>query len=298
MQEISKKNPEKRIQWHPAFCSAVQLIFRNETALLEYKQEYLLNSKPLQIDLLIIKKPANCILKNSLGHLFQGHNLLEYKSPEDELGIDTYYKVYAYACLYKASGETEDAISAEDITISLVRHKKPVKLFSYLSQKRYQIQKRYPGIYHIKKDGFFDTQIIVTKELEEASQLWLRALDPNLEQHIMEDFIITAAETAAQGWRSLMDSVLEVVMSLNKKRLVKQKGEEKTMCDALREIMADEIEALEKNAQEAAIKGNTEGEERSFKLMSLLFNSNRSEDIKRAAADPDYRKQLFAEFQL
>ena len=52
---------------------------------------------------------------------FRRHNIVEFKSPEDELSIDVFYKTQAYACLYKASGETVNAIPAEEITLSLFR---------------------------------------------------------------------------------------------------------------------------------------------------------------------------------
>ena len=56
---------------------------------------------------------------------------MEYKSPEDHLDIDAFYKVLAYACLYKSYGKTVDSIKADDITISIVREAKPVVLFCY-----------------------------------------------------------------------------------------------------------------------------------------------------------------------
>mgnify|MGYP006991756599 CR=1 FL=1 len=46
----------KKTQWHPAFCSAIRLELREDKEFLEYFNEYNLNTKPLQIDLLIIKK--------------------------------------------------------------------------------------------------------------------------------------------------------------------------------------------------------------------------------------------------
>ena len=314
---------KKRIQWHPAFCSAVQLVFREETISLSYQKEYLLNTKPLQADLLIIKKPAEGRLNNSLGHIFKGNNLLEYKSPEDELGIDTYYKVYAYACLYKSGGETEDAIPADDITISLVRHTKPDKLLSYFTERGFQVTQKYAGIYYVMKEGLFDTQVVVTGELEEEDQIWLRAMTPNLEQKTMERFVMKATGALNQGWRNLMDSVLEVVLAVNEDYVTERKGDEPTMCEALRRIMADEIKEALETAEKEAIKrgeaqgmergmargmaqgmaqglekGMEEGEARMGKLFSLLYETGRGEDAKRALSDLPYRKMLFEEFEL
>ena len=47
---------EEKIQWHPAFCSAVRLELSKDKNVLEYQNEYNLNSKPLQVDLLVIHK--------------------------------------------------------------------------------------------------------------------------------------------------------------------------------------------------------------------------------------------------
>lgn len=55
---------EVKTQWHPAFCSAMKLELMEDDAYLEYQSEYHLNTKPLQIDLLIIKKKEDVELKN------------------------------------------------------------------------------------------------------------------------------------------------------------------------------------------------------------------------------------------
>ena len=60
-------------------------------------------------------------MKNEIGAIFKGHNIMEYKSPDDELNIDTFFKVIAYACLYKSKGHSVDDIKAHDITITFVR---------------------------------------------------------------------------------------------------------------------------------------------------------------------------------
>ena len=89
-----------KIQWHPGFVSAMNLELRENRTDLIYEKEYNLNTKPLEIDLLVIKKDGNVQIVNEIGKLFRGHNIMEYKSPKDELNIDTFYKAGAYAGLY------------------------------------------------------------------------------------------------------------------------------------------------------------------------------------------------------
>ena len=40
--------------------------------------EYNLNTKPLEIDLLVIKKESHVQIENEIGCLFRGHNIMEY----------------------------------------------------------------------------------------------------------------------------------------------------------------------------------------------------------------------------
>ena len=47
---------ELKTQWHPAFVSAMKLELIEDADYLDYTTEYNLNTKPLEIDLLIVKK--------------------------------------------------------------------------------------------------------------------------------------------------------------------------------------------------------------------------------------------------
>ena len=76
---------DTKIQWHPGFVSAMNLeLCENRTDLI-YEKEYNLNTKPLEIDLLVIKKDRKVQIINEIGKLFRGHNIMEYKSPKDEV---------------------------------------------------------------------------------------------------------------------------------------------------------------------------------------------------------------------
>lgn len=83
---------ETKIQWHPGFVAAMNLEFAKNRQDLIFEKEYNLNTKPLEIDLLVVKKNASVSISNEIGKLFRGHNIMEYKSPEDHLDIDDFYK--------------------------------------------------------------------------------------------------------------------------------------------------------------------------------------------------------------
>ena len=81
---------EVKIQWHPGFVAAINLELAENREDLIYEKEYNLNTKPLEIDLLVIKKNREVQITNEIGRMFRGHNILEYRSPEDHLDIDSF----------------------------------------------------------------------------------------------------------------------------------------------------------------------------------------------------------------
>ena len=89
------------IQWHPGFYGAAEIEFLSNKGDLEFWREFNLSKEPVRMDLLIIKKLTDVKIKNEIGHIFKKLNVAEYKSPDDALTIDDYYKTIGYACLYK-----------------------------------------------------------------------------------------------------------------------------------------------------------------------------------------------------
>ncbi len=71
---------DTKIQWHPAFVAAMGLELKQNRNDLIFEKEYNLNTKPLEIDLLVIKKESSVQLTNEIGKFFKGHNIVEYKS--------------------------------------------------------------------------------------------------------------------------------------------------------------------------------------------------------------------------
>lgn len=127
------ETPDK-IQFHPGFYGAAELEFRLEKTELEFNIEYNLSKEPLRVDLLIIGKSDDIQLENEVGKLFKRYNIIEYKSPDDGLTIDDFFKTIGYACLYKALGKTVNQIPEEQITVSLFRDTYPQELFRVLKE--------------------------------------------------------------------------------------------------------------------------------------------------------------------
>ena len=235
---------ETKIQWHSAFVSAMNLDLGPDRDDLIFEKEYNLNTKPLEIDLLVIKKAGFVQIASEIGKLFKGHNIMEYKSPEDHLDIDTFYKTLAYACLYKSYGKTVDAIKAEDITISILREAKPIELFRYLEGHGCKVTKVYGGVYYVEGKTWFPTQIVVTGELNQEAHIWLKGLSGNLEKSDIQKMMNERKHMTEKADRELADSVLEVSISANRKIVEELIGDE-SMYEALMEIMEPRIKQRE-----------------------------------------------------
>ncbi len=249
---------DTKIQWHPGFVAAMNLEFAKDRESLIFEKEYNLNTKPLEIDLLVIKKEATVRIDNEIGSLFRGHNIMEYKSPEDALDIDDFYKTGAYASLYKAYGETTDAVRADDVTVSLVREAKPEGLFRYFREHGYRVSSPYSGIYYIEDKVLFPTQIVVTGELDEISHIWLGALTGRMQKQGMVKLLEQVERLSEKADKEFADSVLEVSIGANKK-VVEELIGDGSMCQALMEIMEPQLLLREKEGIKEGIKKGIQG---------------------------------------
>ena len=265
---------ETRTQWHPAFCAAVRLELIENKADLDYTNEYNLNSKPIQMDLLVIKKSRDVEIKNEIGKIFRGHNIMEYKSPQDELNLDTYVKVIGYACMYKASEVHVGDIDLEDITITLVREGKPRELLKWFVKNDYEVYEKYKGIYYVAKDGCFPIQVIVSGKLSVENQKWLTLLSRNLERSDAERIVLQTEKLTQNDEKLYADSVLRVAVEENKNAFHISRGESEHMFESLRELMKEDLdEALEKGTEIGKEIGKEE------LILGSLKNNRTAEEI-------------------
>ena len=256
-QENQKKS--QKLQWHPAFCSALRLELLEDAENLEFTDEFQLTEKPLQIDCTVVKVKRDCKIKNEIGKIFRKHNIFEYKSPMDELNIDTFYKAVAYACLYKVLPNHVNEIPAEEITITLIRDRKPVKLLGELEKSGYGYKKEAAGIYYVN-GAMFPVQIIESSELDVDMHVQLKALTNHLEESLMRQYLLQVSTFEGRE-KNLADIVLQVIVNSNMEKVREWKGSEQTMCEALRVLMKEELkEERVAGLREGRLEGQREGQ--------------------------------------
>ena len=273
------KNKEKetvqKIQWHPAFVAATKIEFEDERDKLKFESEYQLSKKPMQIDLLILKKVENVSIYKNIGKIFRGNNVLEYKSPTDNMGVDDFYKVYGYACFYKADSEEANSIAIDDITISLVSKKYPRKVIEHLTKERgYKIRKEEEGIYYVEGD-IFPIQILVTSRLSKEKNLWLSSLTDQIEidriQNLMKIYLKNRNNP-------LYRSVMKTLTNANRDKFKEEndvKSADEILVEICKEIKEEKINALNR----------------------ILIKEGRMDDLIKATSDYEYQKKLIIELE-
>ena len=146
-------------------------------------------------------------------------------------------------------------IPAEEITITLIRDRKPVKLLGELEKSGYGYKKEAAGIYYVN-GAMFPMQIIESSELDVDMHVQLKALTNHLEESLMRQYLLQVSTFEGRE-KNLADIVLQVIVNSNMEKVQKWKGSEQTMCEALRVLMADEL-------NEERVEGQREGQIRAY----------------------------------
>lgn len=238
---------EKALQWHPAFFAGIQIELEEEADQLVFENEHQLGTKPKEIDVLIIKKEADRPIRKNIGRIFRKHNLVEYKSPTDYLSIDDFYKVYGYACFYKADTDKMDKIRVEELTITYVSSRYPKKLMEHLKKHQYKISEESDGIYYITGNQI-PMQLIVQSRLPKDENLWLRSLTDQIDSQ--EEIAELAEAYGKKKNQNLYQSVMNIIIRANREKF----QEVKNVCEALEELFKEDL-VREKN------EGKIEGKE-------------------------------------
>lgn len=237
------------LQWHPPFYADMQVEFKKEAKNLQFRNEYTLSRKPMLIDMLIVKKAGTRIHKN-IGRIFRTYNLVEYKSPKDYFAVDDFYKVYGYACFFKADTGRENQIPAEEITITFVSKNYPQKMIRHLEDvRKYTIEEAEQGIYYVYGD-VMGIQIIVTSQLSPEKNLWLYSLTDELKDFEVKRKLLDDYKKHEKD--NLYSAVMQVIVRANREQF--KEGE--NMCDALMEVI-NEVrgELIEKGREEGREEG-------------------------------------------
>ena len=231
----------EKVYWHPGFYGTMEVEFIRYNDLLQFNDEEPLSKEPLRMDLMIIKKDTDIRITNQIGDLFRKYNIIEYKSPGAGFTIDDYCKAVGYAYLYKGLGKTVNEIPLNELTVTFIREAYPREMFRTIRESGGKVEEKFPGVYYIHGIVNLPTQVIVTRKLDKSKHPALRVLSRKVTEEDAENFINMVKKFREPGDRRNADAILQVSMSANRDVYEKLKRRKPDMCEALRELMKDEI---------------------------------------------------------
>ena len=221
---MKEKKGKKGIPWHPAFVVALKLTLIDYDDELDYKLEHPLNTEPLEIDVLVVKKHSNTVIKKQIAEIFRQENIIEYKSPQKSLSVNEFHRAFARTHLHKAI----DNVKVADLTLSFVVTTYPRVLFRHLrGTLGYTVEERHPGIY-VVTGAMIPVQILISGKLSEEENTWIRNLNGNLPEKNL-DWL--SRQEKKYGSRLDLSAYQNAVLAANQEML-KKMWEDKQMFTA------------------------------------------------------------------
>ena len=252
---------QKTLRWHYGFYAGIQIEFGEESDQLDFRQEVILGTEPVRSDMIIIKKEPGRPIQKNIGRIFRRYNIIEYKSPDHSLTIADFYKVCAYAFLYKSLGKNK--VMIEDMTISLFCSHYPRKLVKHLRKIwNFTFEKQSEGIY-IVKGSVIPIQIILLHLLPQEENIWLSSLTNRMED-------ITTAEKLAEAYEPhvnepLYRQVMDLIVEANERMFSREvKDMSEALAKIFEEVWKDRVDEMKRKAvregrQEGIREGRQEG---------------------------------------
>ena len=244
-----------RTKFHYGFYAAMKVEYDLMHANVTYEQEIQLGDEPIRLDFLIIKKDAHVVLNDPIGKFFEAVNIFEYKSPEDGLSIDDFYKALAYCFIYKGYNRKVDELPIDDMTLTLVRHSYPRELMKALERSGFTVDKKYPGIYRIGGKINIKVQIIISSRLPDGEYEGLQLLAKGCTKEEVFRYFNRAMASKDENIKTNAGTVMRICLNINR-NLDKKIKEDETMRDAIREIFKNDFEIAEERGRQA---GRQEG---------------------------------------
>ena len=249
-----KKQDEKApvtTKYHAGFVSGLELLLWRYREQVSIEPEKWLSTEGIRMDVLILKKDPFVNLDFDIGRVFKGHNILEYKRPDDKLNIDVFAKVMAYANLYKSQGIPVNAISYGDISATIYRHAYPRDAFQQLKEHGAVIDEKFPGVYYVSGMSPFPVQILVGRQLDPKEYAMFRVLTPGASDDDIRSFRDMAILNKDAAYQKSVDNIYQVSVSANMESYARLVKEDPEMCEALRDLMREDF-IKERKAGEAS----------------------------------------------
>ncbi len=232
-------------RYHYGFYAAMKVEYDILNARVTYEQEKQLGEDPVRLDFLIIKKNNNDVtLNDPIGKFFRAVNIFEYKSPEDGLSIDDFYKAQGYGLIYKGYDRKVNELPIEEMTLTLVRHSYPRELMRTLKKTGFIIRKPYKGIYRIEGKISIPVQIVISSRLPDGECEGLKLLAKGCTKEAVIHYAEKAIASGDENVKTNAGTVIGICLDINEE-LGAQLKEDGTMNETIRRIFKDAFDEAE-----------------------------------------------------
>lgn len=220
-----------------------------------YEQEKELGEDPVRLDFLIIKKDKETVLKDPIGKFFKTVNLFEYKSPEDGLSIDDFYKAQGYSLIYKGFDRKVNELPISELTLTLVRHSYPRELIKELKTEGFEVVEVHNGIYYIKGRVSVDVQLVVTSRLPNGEYEGLKLLAEGATAKNIISYAELAISSGDENVKEYAGTVIKVCLSANEE-LGERLKEDGKMEDVIRKLFKRDFDEAEQKGMQEGIEND------------------------------------------
>ena len=254
-----------RTRFHYGFYAAMEVEYDLANIPLIYEQEIELGKDPVRLDFLIIKKEPDVLLHDPIGEFFKQVNIFEYKSPEDSLSIDDFYKVQGYGLIYKGFGRKVNELPIENITLTIVRHTYPREMIKTLKQSGVVVRETHSGIFRFEGNFSIPVQLVISSLLPHGEYEGLRLLAEGV---TIEDIVSYAEKAIASNNERIKENagtVIDICFAVNKNL-----EEVDAMYEGFQEFFKDSIaKDRQKWRQEGRREGLQEGTEKTNERVAV-----------------------------
>ena len=248
--QIQKPPPN---DWHSLMYAWLHIVFY-QFKQVDIKHEFPLGAQPPRADFIVVDENETIDMDLEIFTFFRKTNIIEFKSPDDKLSEKVLWKVIGYAALYIA----KYGVSDDDITVTLFRDTKPVKLLKELGDVVDADEEN--GIYRINDwKVSFPIQIVVTSRLKGTEYAGFRAISkkPRVEdiKQILKE-VVSIKDPELIGW---FRDYLDLFSKIDSEMVEEAKERYPAMAKTWRDIFGvdEEIKDAVDTAVDAAVNNTT-----------------------------------------
>ena len=251
--ELKALDATPKSDWHAGFEALLRIEAYKYGDKIQIRTEEEIGVMPPRTDFIILVAEDGLELEKDIFRIFKKINILEYKNPNDTLNLQVIRKVLGYANLYIGVAEHEKDRPDDQVTISIFRAKKNVKLFSKMEQEGALIKSDVPGVYYVKGLTDLPFQIVITDELQGEEYAAYRSLSVKVKDTDFDSLIISGGKETSDVCREYYRNLINLIINKNPQFIDRIK-EAIGMEDVLMEIVRDRVEREKNEAAEEATK--------------------------------------------